>query len=461
MIDRLADAQTVGLAMAILGVMFAVGWVVRSGIGFLRALFIPSSIVAGFLVLLLGPQVLGKLTHSHGLFPTEVLETWRVMPGLLINVVFGAIMVGKTLPKPRRLWHAAAPHALFGTFLSPGQFALAGLAVLFILGPVLGLPPEAAALLEMSFAGGHGTIAGMGQLLTDVGSPELVDVGLGLATISMIIGVVAGSALVRWAVHSPRVTVMRNVAPTRQDNYDLDRVRVVPADESRHTNDGIHPTVLAFAFIAAAIVLGVAILWGAIGTTSLASLGSNVPAIVIFTVIGVLWSVVTLLWLGRRFHRTNWFEHTIADFGQSQGNVATGFVLADMVDPQRRTSTANDYGYKQLIYEPILGGGLINGTVGPTHRRLRFTGFHRCEPDPLGCRRRLGDTPTAARDRVRESTIRTQNGIQSEAAHCLAPSRSSRSNTLISPGTIHASAWMAWMIHSLFVTTAMRLKAEW
>ena len=108
-----------------------------------------------------------------------------------------------------------------------------------------------------------------------------------------------------------------------------------------------------------------ALLVSAIGTMSLATLGSNVPAIIVLTFVGVLWSVITLWWLGRRFHRTNWFEHTIADFGQSQGNVATGFVLADMVDPQRLTSTANDYGYKQLAYEPILGGGLITALSVP------------------------------------------------------------------------------------------------
>ncbi|APE14966.1 sodium/glutamate symporter [Mycolicibacterium pallens] len=426
MIDRLTDAQTVGLSLVILGVMFAVGWIVRAGLGFLRALFIPSSIVAGFLVLLLGPQVLGHLTDTGGLFPARVLDIWRVMPGLLINVVFGAIMIGKTLPKPRQLWHAAAPHALFGTFLSLGQFALAGAAVLFLLGPVFGLPPAAGALLEMSFAGGHGTIAGMGQLLTDAGAPELVDVGLGLATISMITGIGVGSALVRWAVRSPKVTVARNVALTARDDYDVDRIRVAPADNRDRTDDGIHATVLAFALIAAAILLAIGLLWGlrfvagqfgseifdrlplfpitviggfivqwlatrtgqaanidkravdgisaialdallvcAIGTMSLAALGSNVPAIIVFTVIGVLWSAVSLIWLGRRFHRRNWFEHTVADFGQSRGNVATGFVLADMVDPQRNTSTANDYGYKQLIYEPILGGGLLTALSVP------------------------------------------------------------------------------------------------
>lgn len=103
----------------------------------------------------------------------------------------------------------------------------------------------------------------------------------------------------------------------------------------------------------------------AIGTMSLATIGSNVPAMIVFTVVGVGWSVVCLLTVGRRFHRDDWFEHSIADFGQSQGNVATGFVLADMVDPQRRTATADAYGYKQLPYEPFLGGGLLTALAVP------------------------------------------------------------------------------------------------
>lgn len=422
----MTDAQTIGLAIVILGVIFAVGWLVRGRIRLLRSLFIPSSIIAGFLVLLLGPQVLGRLTGTAGLFPDAVIDVWRVLPGLLINVVFGAIMIGKTLPPPRSLWRAASPHALLGVVLSLGQFALGGMLVLFLLTPVFGLAPEAGALLEMSFAGGHGTIAGMGQLLADVGAPELVDVGLGLATISMITGVVVGSALVRWAVRSPKVEVMRNAAPTAAENYDIDRIRVAPADERPAKDEGIHGTTLAFALISLAILVAVALLWSAraivsalgsdildtfplfpvaviggfivqwlttkaghadkidkeavqgisavaldallvcaIGTMSLATIGSNVPAVVAFTIVGVLWSVVITVWLGRRFHRTHWFEHTIADFGQSQGNVATGFVLADMVDPQRRTDTANDYGYKQLLYEPFFGGGLLTALSVP------------------------------------------------------------------------------------------------
>jgi len=92
-----------------------------------------------------------------------------------------------------------------------------------------------------------------------------------------------------------------------------------------------------------------ALLVCAIGTMSLATLGSNVPAVVAFTVIGVVWRVVTTVWFGRRFLPDALVRALHRQLRQSHGNVATGFVLADMVDPQGQTSTANDYGYKQLL----------------------------------------------------------------------------------------------------------------
>jgi ESS family glutamate:Na+ symporter len=241
----------------------------------------------------------------------------------------------------------------------------------------------------------------------------------------MVTGVVIGSALVRWAVRSPRISIKRDEPVHGDESYDLDDIRVAPADEQSDSESGLHPTTLAFALIGVTILLSVGILWSArdrvrvgirhsrqdatvpgggyrgihrpVGrdknraltscrqacggghlldrprrpsgvchrTMSLATIGSNIPAIVVFTVIGVGWSVVSLIVLGRRFHRYDWFEHAIADFGQSQGNVATGFVLADMVDPRRRTTTANAYGYKQLPYEPFLGGGLLTALSVP------------------------------------------------------------------------------------------------
>ena len=36
-----------------------------------------------------------------------------------------------------------------------------------------------------------------------------------------------------------------------------------------------------------------------------------------------------------------------------------------MSDPNHRTNVANAYGYKQLTYEPLLGGGLITAFSVP------------------------------------------------------------------------------------------------
>jgi glutamate:Na+ symporter, ESS family len=103
----------------------------------------------------------------------------------------------------------------------------------------------------------------------------------------------------------------------------------------------------------------------AIGTLSLSILGANIPSILILTALSVVWSVTGLLWLGPRFFPRHWFDRGIADFGQSQGNVATGFILAEMADPAHTTKNAMGYGYKQLFYEPFLGGGILTALSVP------------------------------------------------------------------------------------------------
>lgn len=72
--DQFTHAQFTGLAIIILGVAIAAGWFVRRKTAFLRRLFIPASVISGFLVLLLGNQVLGALTRTQGLFPQSVVD---------------------------------------------------------------------------------------------------------------------------------------------------------------------------------------------------------------------------------------------------------------------------------------------------------------------------------------------------------------------------------------------------
>jgi ESS family glutamate:Na+ symporter len=75
----------------------------------LAASHIPASVIAGFLLLLLGPQVLGRATGGDGLVPQHIVDVLSTFPGLLINVVFAGIMVGKALPDVRAIWTQSAP----------------------------------------------------------------------------------------------------------------------------------------------------------------------------------------------------------------------------------------------------------------------------------------------------------------------------------------------------------------
>lgn len=424
MFGEYTAAQWAGLAFVYLGIALIIALLVRRYVPVLARLYIPASVIAGFLILLLGPQILGELT-GWSLFPAETIGVMERLPGLMINIVFAGIMIGKALPSGRQIWTEAAPHVILGSAFSFGQFALGALAVVFILTPLFGLPDVAGSILELSFAGGHGTIAGMGGLLDDAGAPEVIDLGLGLATISMITGVVGGSALVNYAIRNPRIDVARTRPAHGDGAASLQEVKPTSGDQ-RSGDVGLGSISRSFGAIAVAVFIGLLILNGlrfltnslgsdlfdrfplfpftviggfivqlvltkldreylverrtvtditglaldiliaaAIGTMSLAALGANIPSLVILTVIAFAWSVVGMLWLGPRIHPVNWFEHSIADYGQSQGNVATGFVLAEMADPKAATSAARGYGYKQLIYEPFLGGGILTAFSVP------------------------------------------------------------------------------------------------
>ena len=103
----------------------------------------------------------------------------------------------------------------------------------------------------------------------------------------------------------------------------------------------------------------------AIGTLSLSALGDNVGPLLILAVASVAWSIVLVLVIGRRVFERDWFEHSIAEFGEGQGTVATGFMMIDMVDPARQTGVTRGYSYRQLFTRPFIGGGFVSALSVP------------------------------------------------------------------------------------------------
>ena len=419
-------ADDVGLAVVLLALVFLAAALIRKWSRHLRALFVPTAVIGGFLALALGPEGVGRLADSNGIFPDQTFAVWTALPALLINVMSASLLLGERLPAPRKTWSIAGPHVIMAGIMSAGQFAVAGLVVLLLLEPAFDFSDKGGALIELSFAGGHGTLAGLGPIFGEYGAGDLVEVGLGLATIGLITGVVIGTILVNYAIGSASIPIARE-NPTSPDE-DLDIDHHLPRQDQQPMDEwqGMSQVTAAGVALGVAIAVGLVLLeffrwlfdlfgsdffekfplfpftivggvlvqlaavrfgfgWAvnrraveglgglaidgivicAIGTLSLGALGDNVGPLVILAVASVAWSIVLVLLIGRRVFEQDWFEHSIAEFGEGQGNVATGFMMVDMVDPARQTGVARGYSFRQLFTRPFIGGGFISALSVP------------------------------------------------------------------------------------------------
>src|SRR5262245_42525570 len=166
----LTSPEDVGLSFAILSLVFAAAALIRRWSRPLRALFIPTAVIGGFLMLGLGPEGLGRITGGSGLFSGTTFAVWKVLPGLLINVMCAALLLGERLPPLKTVWGYSGSHVIMAGIMSAGHFAVGSILTLFILAPLFGLNDKAGALVELSFAGGHGTLAGLAPVLVQYGA---------------------------------------------------------------------------------------------------------------------------------------------------------------------------------------------------------------------------------------------------------------------------------------------------
>lgn len=81
-------------------------------------------------------------------------------------------------------------------------------------------------------------------------------------------------------------------------------------------------------------------------------------SLAIIVIAGILWNVFCVMWLSWRLLPNDWSERAIAEMGQSMGVTATGLLLLRVVDPESKSEAPAAFGYKQLLHEPFMGGGL-------------------------------------------------------------------------------------------------------
>ncbi|WP_353894395.1 sodium/glutamate symporter [Proteinivorax hydrogeniformans] len=433
-------AGAIGFSLLLLGLLLVVGKWIRVKTPILQNLFLPSSLIAGFLALILGPEVLGNLDLSSifhwfeaGVFPAHSIRTWSALPSLMINVVFAALFLGKTLPSINKVWELAGPQVVLGYIISFGQYVVGLLLVILFLGPVFGVSPLAGALIEIGFVGGHGTAAGLGDTFVEMGFEDGEALAIGLATVGVLGGAMIGIVLINWGIRQGKIKTKNNVESRdeaeRKGLTELDQRH--PAGFLSTRAESIEPLSLHFGYIAISILIGFAILqafiwleavtWGAatgvylfayvplfplamlggiitqyvldktdryntldtdlitriqglaldilivgaLATLQLSVIADNIVPFTVLALGGILWTVFGFLVLAPRILPSYWFERGIGDFGQSMGVTATGLMLMRVTDPENKSPALESFGYKQLLFEPFVGGGLFTAASVP------------------------------------------------------------------------------------------------
>jgi glutamate:Na+ symporter, ESS family len=258
--------SSIGFSLLLLGLLLVIGKILRVKTPVLQNLFLPSSLIAGFVGLLLGPEVLGVFVDfssvfsplTDGIFPGQSIEVWRSLPSLMINVVFATLFLGKEIPNVKSVWKLAGPQVILGYIISFGQYVVGLLLVLLILGPFFDVQPMAGALIEVAFVGGHGTAAGLSNTFIQMGFPEGEALATGLATVGVLGGAIFGIALINWGIRSGKAKTISEI----QDRDILEKKGVMELDDRDPAGylstrpESIEPLSLHFGFIAISIIIG-------------------------------------------------------------------------------------------------------------------------------------------------------------------------------------------------------------
>lgn len=383
----------------LLGALLAVGAFLRARFKFFQSLMIPAAVLAGFLGLILGPNVLGILPFSDNI---------GTYSSVLIVVVFATMAITDDF-NIFKLNRSVASFGTYGVLIYAAQVAVGMLAVLVLLKPLFGVDDSFGVLLFAGWAGGFGSAAAVGSVFEDAGSPEVYSLAFTSATVGLLIGIIGGQIMARVGAATGAAKEFAGLQTVPEDM----RTGVLNHDEQRpsigtHTFSGASVESLAFQVgvvaaisagayaivewikgispalsipvFAVAFILGLLVrglfrvtntqrhldkdsLQSVSGTATdflvTCGIASIVPTMVsgyvveltILFAIGLALCLFLGLVVAPRMMPDGWFERQLFTWGWATGAVSTGIALLRIVDPKMKSGTLEEFG---LAYIPVV-----------------------------------------------------------------------------------------------------------
>lgn len=376
--------------LAVLSLLLLAGMFIRKKIPLVQKLYLPVSLIAGFLGLLLGPQVLGHFT-GISLPIGKTISQW---PGILVNVVLGLSFFGTNSSK--NFGRIALSAVTQGGLVHQTQVII-GVGLTMLMMPFFKNLPLAFGLTPVyGFHGGHGTANAAGAALAAAGWPDGVAVSNTMATAGLISGIVIGMIIINIGVRRGYAKLVSKPQDIPQDIKE----GIVPVEKRKSIgqgvtyNDALCPLALQLAFVG--IIFGMAgilskslswvhpllkqiplfacammcgaflsyvlkklgmkdyidrptisciagvaldyLVCSAIATLSLKVFSLYMVPLAVTILSVMAFNVIVNFYFSWKMFDDDWFERAMGSYGLESGVLATGLMLLRVVDPKFETT---------------------------------------------------------------------------------------------------------------------------
>lgn len=384
-------------------ILILIAHIIRSKVKFIQNLYIPSSLLAGFLGLALGPYGVNYLTFSN--------KASGYSSAFMV-IVFSAIAYGSfSLVKHNKnenkenlkSFKGEALKRILALYVYRSIVSI----VVYIVPIIIGiyvinrfqlLPEGFTILVGGGFVGGHGTNAAFSSVITqNTGWLDANDIGMTFATIGILLGLIGGIIQIKIATNR-KYTYFINKFESLPQQYKtgfLEENERIPLAETTVSSIALDP--LAWNFIMVMIPTGLAYatighvrkifetvptyLWAfliailLIQILKITNLGKYVDKnciqrisstateylvffgvagikisiviefampIIILSIVALISLLIFMYTLAPRLNNYYWFERSIFVYGYCTGVYAIGLTLLRIVDPNSKSKTLED-----------------------------------------------------------------------------------------------------------------------
>lgn len=391
--------------MAFACVLLLVAYVLREKVPIFRKLYLPTSVVAGVLGLVIGPQVLGLVTIP------ESLSTYA---GVLLDLICTAATWGVIANREKIKSYSDFICLMNCSYWS--QLFYGGVLGILLMKIWTDLPKAWGTELIFSFASGHGTAISMGKLYEEMGVMGNVEMGVVMSTIGLMVAMVIGMACVNFGIRRGWAKYMRSktadgtfkrveaakgyVPEEKQSSIGVTKVHNSSVNNllfqfamlmalqfvGKHLFKFLGRFIdlvndipsFAYGIIAALIIYPIfcklkidkyvdtetnatisgfcvdIVIVGAIATLNLTFIAKFAVPLLIICLVATLLNLIFVVGYAYCTCKDEWFEKACFVYGQSTGVVATGLALLRALDPDGEAALYEVQGVGNGVSSPFI-----------------------------------------------------------------------------------------------------------